>query len=75
MNWWRHCLTGADNKTFDIARVLAALSVLVFLGLAIYAVVKLGQAWDPQAFGVGLGAVFAAIGVCLKLKEETEPKP
>lgn len=75
MSWWRHCLTGQDNQTYDIARVLAALSVVVFLSLTVYSVIHLGQAWDAQQFGIGLGSVFGATGAFIKLKETSEPKP
>ncbi|HQR02485.1 MAG: hypothetical protein JSR19_06930 [Proteobacteria bacterium] len=66
----RQLFTERDNETHDIARWLAALSVLVGLGLNTYAVVK-GQPFDMQAFGIGCGALFGGLGVALKLKKES----
>jgi hypothetical protein len=67
-------LTLANGEDFDVGRVLWAIAVLVFLGLAIYDTVAHGKPFDAQAFGIGLGSVMAAGGLALKLKHETEPK-
>ena len=69
-----HLFTGQDNTTFDIGRVLWALSVVVFLVLAIFAVVYKGQSWNPQDYGTGLGLVLAAGGAALGFKASAEPK-
>ena len=74
MNWLTQLLTGADNSTHDIGRWAAALSIVVGLGLQIYAVGWRGQAFDMQAFGLGVGALAVGIGAMLKLKQDTEPK-
>lgn len=65
--------TGKDNLTFDITRISGASVVATFLGLAIYAVVGKGQPFDPQAYGVGAGAVIAALGVALGFGAKAEP--
>ncbi len=67
-------LTGLDNQTHDIARWLAAASFVVAMGLSVYVVVWKGQAFDLQQYGIGLSALFAGLGVALKLKESTEPQ-
>lgn len=72
---WPRALTGQDNETPDILRILGALSVVVFLFLAIWAVVHDRQVWDAQSYGTGLGLVLAAIGGGLWMKKDTEPKP
>jgi ABC-type enterobactin transport system permease subunit len=54
--------------------VLAVLAFLVGLGLTIYAVAWKGQSFDLTQFGLGIGAMLAALGAALKLKEDTEPK-
>lgn len=69
----RDVLTGIDGSTYDAVRVLAVLSIVVGLGLAIYVVVWKGQPFDMQAYGLGLGAVFLSVGGALKLKADTEP--
>ena len=66
-------MTGRDNITFDIVRVLAVASIAVGLGLAIFAVVWRSQVFSLQDFGIGIGAVFLSVGGALKLKADTEP--
>jgi len=68
---FRQLLTESDNRTHDIYRYLAMLSIVVGLGLNIYAVIK-GQPFDMQTFGIGTGALFAGVGVALGLKKETK---
>lgn len=65
-------LKGKDNATYDVIRVLALASVVVGLGLEVYGVVC-AKSFDMQAYGIGLGALFASVGAALKLKETTEP--
>ncbi len=65
-------LTGIDGQTYDMARFLWALTVLVFLGCALYAIYK-GQAWDAVQYGTGAGLVLAGGGVAIGMKAKTEP--
>lgn len=67
----RQLMTESDNHTHDLYRYLAVLSIVVGLGLNIYAVLK-GQPFDMQTFGIGTGALFAGVGVALGLKKETK---
>lgn len=69
MSWIKHCLTEADNETYDLGRVLAALAILVGLGLEVFSVVY-GKHFDMQGYGVGLGAIFVSVGAYLGLKKE-----
>jgi preprotein translocase subunit SecG len=71
----RHILTGEDNESHDVGRVLAVLSVLVGLGLQIFVVVWRNQPFDLTSFGGGTAALFAGIGALLWMKKDTEPKP
>jgi hypothetical protein len=64
--------TGIDNQTFDIARLCLFFGAIAFIALAAHAACK-GQPWDPQAFGIGFGAVVAGGGASLALKAKTEP--
>ncbi len=64
---------GKDNLTYDAIRVLAVAAVVVALGLTVYTVVMKDAAFDLQAYGIGLGVLFASVGAALKLKESTEP--
>lgn len=66
-------VTGADNRTPDVGRYIAAVSFLTAFTLEVYSVVKLGKVFDIQAFGTGIGILMAGVGAMLKLKENTEP--
>lgn len=68
-----HILTGLDNNTFDVARVLWVVSCLVFLVLAIVHVVVNKQPFDAQNFGLGAGGVLLGGGAGVGLKGNTEP--
>lgn len=68
----KHCTTERDNQTFDLGRLLAALAVLVAIGLTIYTVAWRGDRWDMQSYGVGLGAVFLAVGGYISMKKEKD---
>jgi hypothetical protein len=61
-------LSGNDNVTLEMFRMLACASVLIALGLEVYAVV-FGKPFDIQAYGIGLGSVLLASGGALRLKE------
>ena len=65
-------LTGKDCKTHDVGRWLAVLAVLAGIAFQAWAI-HLGQTFNLQEFGVGIGVLFAGIGALLKLKEQTEP--
>lgn len=71
---FKQLVTGKDNQTHDFLRWLGVVSGVTALGLQIFAVVHKGQPFDMQAFGIGLGALFAAIGAALGMKKDTEPE-
>jgi hypothetical protein len=68
----RQLVTESDNTTHDLYRYLALASIVVGLSLMIYSVVVKGQPFDMQTFGIGVGALFAGVGVALGLKKEGE---
>lgn len=68
MSFINDILTDASGHAFDVIRVLAVATIAVALGLELYAVIA-GKAFDCQAFGIGMGAVFVAVGGALKLTE------
>jgi hypothetical protein len=74
LNFFRLALTGPDNQTWDIARVLWALGVFSYLGMAVWSVVGLHNPPDLMAFGGGFGVVLAAGGAGVAVKSHTEPK-
>lgn len=75
----KEMMTGPDGVTFDPARVIgygtAVAGVGVFLFNSVWQVVHT-HVFDPQAYGVGFGAVCAGIalvGVGVAVKAHTEP--
>jgi len=67
-------VTVANGTDFDVGRVLWLLTVVVFLGLAVFAVVKNHQVLDFANFGIGAGGVLAGGGAGLGMKRGTEPQ-
>jgi hypothetical protein len=67
-------ITVANGTDYDVGRVLWILSVLIFLGLAIWAVVKNHQPLDFANFGIGAGGVLGGGGAALGFKRNTEPQ-
>lgn len=68
LNDW---FTEIDNKTFDVTKVLAVVSVTTGIGLAIFSVVYQGKDFNYQDYGLGTAALFAGVGVALGLKKDT----
>ena len=68
----QHILTGRDNLTYDLGRVLWALAFVIGVGMAIYATVT-GKSFDLVNYGLGVSGLLVAGGAALKLKESTEP--
>ena len=66
--------TGKDNKTIDVGRIIWMMGAVTFIGCTIAEIYITGK-WDAIAFGTGFGAVLAAGGFALKMKEGTEPDP
>ncbi len=66
-------LTGRDNLTYDLGRVLWAFAFFVGV-IADIACQAVGQVFNLTDFGLGVGALLTAGGLALKLKENTEPK-
>lgn len=73
-NFLQNISTGQDNETHDVARVLAIVAFLNALGLTIFDVVYRNVHFDIQAFGTGIGVLFAGLGAALFLKKDSEPK-
>lgn len=72
MNWAKSLIADPENRHSDEMALLSILGVLTYIGLAVYAVVVKGQAFDWQGYGMGLGAAIgaAAAGMGLKCKLE-----
>ena len=71
---FKDCFTGKDNSTYDIARILWSIGVMVYIALAIVDV-YLRQKFQYSEFGTGFGIVLGAGGFSVWLKRNTEPSP
>lgn len=71
--WLRALVTGIDNHTPDLARVLWLLGGIEFLALAAFDVWH-SHHFDMISFGSGLGLVLTAGGFAVAVKSHTEPK-
>ena len=67
MEIFKHWFTEKDNVTYDLYRALAALSILVGLGLCIYSTMT-GKAFSMQEYGTGVGTLLAGAGAALFFK-------
>lgn len=67
----RQIFTESDNKTHSIYKYLALACIASAIGLEIYVVGWKGQPFDMQAFGVGVGSLFAGTGVAIKMTPES----
>lgn len=72
MKLLRDCFTGKDCKTWDVARILWASSVIVFLVLSIVNVCS-GRPFDGQSYGIGLGGLLFGGGASIGAKAHAEP--
>jgi hypothetical protein len=70
---WKDIATGIDGTSYAFAKVMGIAIVAVFLGLSIASFIT-GKPFDMTAFGLGAGAVVAAMGAAIKLTETSEPK-
>ncbi len=68
----KQLLTESDNVTHDLYRYLAIASIITGLALQVYSIVDRDQVFDMQTFGIGIGTLFAGVGIALSLKKETK---
>jgi hypothetical protein len=66
----RELVTENDNLTHDLYKYLAIVSIVTGLGLQIYSIGWQGKAFSMQEFGMGIGALFAGVGIALGLKQD-----
>jgi len=68
----KHCATGLDGMTYDVARVGGMFALLAH-AIATGAHLALHGVFEPLAFGTGAGAIIAAAGAAVAVKAKTEP--
>lgn len=66
-------MTESDNITHDLYKYLAVGSIMSSITLSAVSVFK-GAVFDPQSYGIGMGSLFAGVGVALGLKKDNQGK-
>lgn len=69
----KHSLTGVDNRTYDIGRLLwfvGTISYIVYTGIHMYH----NGTFNPIDYGTGLGIALAGGGIGVAVKKEAEPQ-
>ena len=74
MKFIKQLISGADNDTVDVARVLWILGVLAFLGFTGGQVYKTGT-FDMVNYALAYSALLAGGAAGVKIKASTEPVP
>ncbi len=62
MKWFKDVLTDNDGD-WDIVSLLAAVAVVIALGLTVYEVVEKDRQFDIKDFGIGTGALIGSLGL------------
>jgi hypothetical protein len=84
VTWWRHVITGQDNTTVSIGRVMGLIVFALFaVLLPLAAIISLIKSWVPASewgllfdkLPTYLLAVCAAVASLIGLTGFTEPKP
>ena len=73
LTWVRLLTTSRDNQTPDVIRIAAILIGLQFVANAAFDLVVLNNPFAPDSYGVGAGAILAAVGAALWAKRKDEP--
>lgn len=74
MSLFRTAITGADNESTDIGRVLWATLVLAMIAFEGWRVVH-GGVFDALSFSAAAAAILGGGAGALHLKKSTEPTP
>lgn len=64
--------TEPDNETFDVVKILAVVSIVTGIVLAIVSVVCKNQVFSYQDYGLGTAALFAGVGMALGMKKDSD---
>ncbi len=67
-----HMMTGIDNYTIDVVRVIMLLSSGVASALSIYMAIVHGQ-WSAEAYGISIATILGGGGAGIAMKAKTEP--
>ena len=67
MKFFKDIFTESDGVSFDMAAALAALAVVVAIGLQVFVTYKT-NVFDILNFSTGIGALIVSVGAAQKLK-------
>ena len=70
MKYLQDIFTEADGTSFDISASLAALAVIIAIGLQVYVTIHT-NAFDILNFSTGIGALIVSVGASQKLKPQS----
>jgi hypothetical protein len=73
-DWFMNMITGIDNSTVDISRVLMLIAALFFFGYSGYEVWKSNH-FDHISFATGITTIIAGGSAGVRLKQSAEPQP
>jgi hypothetical protein len=74
MNFLKQLITGIDNSTVDVARVLWIVGVIGFLYFTGHDVYKTGH-FDMVNYALAYSGLLAGGAAGVKIKASTEPNP
>lgn len=69
----KHLLTAKDGETYAPSRVYWCVAAIQFVFNSAFALMALGQLWDPIAYGTGMASILVAGGAGVWLTRKTEP--
>lgn len=72
--WLKDLLTDANGDA-DETVLYAFLGIMTFVWMQVYDVIYLKHAFNPQGFGVGMGAILAGVFAGYGAKSKLERKP
>lgn len=72
-NFLQNLLTGKDNQTYDIGRILWVIGVTTFICFTAIRLYIKGE-FDAMGYGTGLGGLLTGGGLGIGLKAKTEPE-
>ena len=68
-------MSGQDNTSIDIGRVLLSAAVFSFIGLEMFAVLVRHATFDPMNFSGSMVGLLPGGSAALLIKKGTEPAP
>jgi hypothetical protein len=72
MDFFKHIITGIDNQTVDVARVLWIIGALSFLGLSAFDIYRSGH-FDMANFALAYTGLLTGGAAGVRIKAITEP--